>query len=156
MEIYSPGVAWDLRLLNWWAHLVDTGDITKVFNAEMQSPSAFLAYFQRPTSLFTLTEEEQVKLAIWYTPALSGAMLNIWAAPKYRFGRYSPYVIDTMRQVLGIVPIVLFITRSRRVVHEAEKAGFTSAGQIPAVYFGESAYFGYFSREEFVKQHGSR
>lgn len=155
MEVYVPSHEGDGLLLQWWSTLVEQDDLAKLFAAEAQTPSSFLATFQSPTVLCYEKDARGIAAAVWFTHALSGAMLALWARADWRGGKWRPLVIEAMRQVFTLVPIVLFVTRGPHVQKAAREMGFVVQGEpIPYIYMGQEATLGYMTRERFEEIYG--
>lgn len=154
IEAYAPSPEHDALLLQWWGDMMESGDINKVFSPDLRAPSIFLSTFKTPTVLYFEQDEKGIATAVWFAPALNGAMLSLWARKDWRGGKWRPAVIDSLKCVFEIVPIVLFVTRGEHVVKAAQEMGFTLAATIPYIYMGEEAALGYMTKETFGGLYG--
>lgn len=149
IEAYAPSPEHDALLLQWWGELMESRDIDKIFSADMYAPSVFLNSFRPPNVLYFEQDEKGVAVAIWFSPALNGAMLSLWARQDWRGGKWRPAVVDSLKCVFEVVPVVLFVTRGPHVIKAAKEMGFTIAATIPHIYLGEEAALGYLAKEQF-------
>lgn len=157
MERYIPSAETDALLLKWWTILLDSGDLGEVFSGDLRAPSAFLALFQAPSALFFDTDDEGIRVAAWFSPALNGAMINLWARADFRHRQWLPIVIEMMRQVFTVSSIIMFITRGPQVLRVAEEVGFTAlTPPIPTICVGHAGTFGFLTKETFEAKYGIR
>jgi hypothetical protein len=145
MELLSRSPQTDALLLGWWLELGASGELVPMLGPWAESAAAFLAEFTRPDlRIWTVSDGTRWVAAVWSSPFMGGATYNFWIHPDRRGEPFLHAVIYGHGLLLAAeYPVLLFVTRSEKVLGIAQKAGIEIAGEVPYLFYGDTAYIGY-------------
>jgi len=146
---YAPTMEHDINLLQWWSHLLASGDLAAVFSPSAHTLSRFYETFQPPTALVYGADNHGIVVAVWFKPFLNAATLGLWIREDYRHRQWWLTVGEALRRAFRVVPLLLFTTKSPAASAAARDSGFTMLGTIPYLLDGEAAEVGFLTRERF-------
>lgn len=84
----------DVLLLQWHAHMQQTGDAALVLPNETICLSEFYKYMLSAKLVFKVTADSGIWYAAWLRPALGGAQFDMWVAPDRRSGKGWLYAME--------------------------------------------------------------
>jgi hypothetical protein len=149
---YEPSPAADLHLATWWAKLHTSGDLFQTFSSSLDNLSSFLAWFRPPHRLLYATDAEGIWLAAWFEPLLSGALMGLWADPRYRGSRQAVQVAgQVFEEAFATYPVLLGLIKQRRHLRAATKVGYEVLGAIPHLCNGDDAWLVVLTRAAFER-----
>jgi hypothetical protein len=145
---YTPG-ATDPWLVAWW--LAAREDLPDFLVPSAHRLAGFLAAFPPPVRLWLGIEGEQVQVAAWGRPWLSGTLLGVWIASGAR--RSASVLLaaaDAVRAVLAEVPVawVLAVDGRHRALYS--KVGTTWLGTVPEAWDGHAVTMGWLTEAQFT------
>src|SRR4029077_18387746 len=145
MDLLTRSPHNDALLLQWWLYLGASGDLVPMFGPWAESAAAFLAEFTRPDCrMWVLHDGSKWIAAEWSTPFMGGATFNFWLHPDFRGNRaIHAAMYDQCLAIASEYPVMMFVTRSSKVLGIAEHFGFTPSGVAPSLFHGDTAYIGY-------------
>ena len=115
---YCPGVDGDLALADWYATLLQAGDLPACVPPRAYSLGGFLGFFQPPTLLLADRDAQGVTVAAWAKPWCDGASVGLWLRADLRAGLRArsrraalPWVLGALRLFLSQWPVLIVVTR---------------------------------------------
>lgn len=131
----------EILLMQWWAHLLETGELSTVFGPNYQRLSEVFAAF-RSSPLFFTADAHGFSRAFWFDDALAGAFFSIWLRQDQRQSKAS---LEAISEALGVgfhalkYRAVIVVTKDPTIARLHQRYGFTKLGNVPGLYFGETA-----------------
>ena len=139
---YDPNDAThEVRLMQWWAHLLETNELPSLFGPDCQRLSEVFGAF-RAAPLFFTADAQGFSRAFWFDSALGGAFFSIWLRQDQRQSRAS---LEAISEALGIgfhglkYRAVIVVTKDAVIARLHQRYGFAKLGAVPGLYFGETA-----------------
>lgn len=157
MLVYQAGQNLDLELLHWWTRLNQDGELDKLLGPSRWALGPFIADFSTCPLLMYDRDEIGWRYASWIFPFMGGGAFGCWIRPDLRLkGSRQSYnaFIETMRQGFKLYDVLVITTKQVPVVHKARKLGYTSNGEIPFLFEGETAYVLHMTKGTFEAKYG--
>lgn len=153
MRVYQPGSA-DVILAQWWTGLTRDGELAPLFPARVHALSAFLARFQPPTVLLGEADADGLWAALWGTPWLGGATVNLWVRADKRRTKVALRAVEAGVGLLLTRWPVLVATTADLGLRDLY-AGFglqMSETPIPHLVDGVPGYLGWLTADTFQRR----
>lgn len=155
---YLPDTDHDLYLAQWWGHLRDSGDLTRLFATAEQPFSTFMSTMRRPTDVvFQLdpTNKFIIRLA-YFQPFTIGALSGLWLHADHRRSRSAlEFVLEVLDHATRTWPVIVGITKQPELLDAHRNLGYTISEPISAAWDGEPAWFLTLTRAGFEEaRHG--
>lgn len=142
----------EILLMQWWARLIEEGELRTVFDDRYERLSEVFAAF-RHDPLFFEADQHGIWGAFWFdATALAGAFFSIWLRADHRQSRRS---LEAISEALGAgfhvfkYRAVLVVTREPAIAKLHWRYGFTKLGTVPGLYFGDDAIVSYMTDDQF-------
>lgn len=133
----------------WFGHLLDSGDLPKLFLPPLHNLTDFLGLFASGHVLLMFDADTKgIWFATWVEPFASGAFFSLWVRPDYRKRsaalRNVNFVYD---QAIKKFPVLIGVTRQPELHEMHLKVGYKFVGDVPKLLNGEKAMVYCMTRE---------
>lgn len=150
---YNPESADDeALLLHWWSSLLETEELTTVFDKRYERVSEFLLAFRQDVLLIGV-DARGIWGAFWFDASpLDGAFFSLWLRKDRRQSRSSLVAIS---KALGVgfhelkYRVILVVTNEPTIAGMHQRYGFARLGTVPALYHGQPAIVSYMTDDMF-------
>lgn len=144
MTVYEPGIHSDLLLLDWYQTMAQasdgfTTDLERAFSVTMAPLAAFLTELRRCFLVYE-ADDSGIWFAAWFDPAMTGAYHHAWIRADRRASKGAlAAMIESLYLGLQKWPVLISVTKQPSVVSAIRGLGFTTLGDIPWLFDGETA-----------------
>jgi len=142
MTTYTPSIASDVLLLNWYYDMATCDDFESVFSAELAPCSAFMASM-RGCNLIYESDEKGIWFAAWFGRMMCAGIYGVWIRADKRNqpggGAALAAGLESLAFGLETFPVLLFVTKQPEVLQLSKRFGFVSLGEMPWVFDGDPA-----------------
>ena len=142
---YNGSTEHDLLMFQWWTKMHQDGEFEQTFVKDVDSPSAFMAYFHLPRLLaFKLTTNgiaPKPWICVWIEPCMDGAFLGLWIDREWRNTKKCVRSTEEALEIsLKQFPIIIGLTKQKRLLKPHQKMGYTIAGFVPKLWNGDDVW----------------
>lgn len=150
MDVYQKTEEQDLRLLQWWQHLIETKELESTYTAEARCLSKFYKLFDSPRVCAFGADAHGIYMAFTLEPLLNVAYCSLWVKENYRTHKAVYKEVKLCyEKALENYPVLVGITRHEHLLAEHVKWGYTVVGQIPHMIDGQTAWIVTLTRDGF-------
>jgi len=151
----------DNILLRWWFTLQETGDMEKLITPDSRRLPRFLELFASPTGLlYTLTPENEISCASWFTPVDQSATYQAAYSGLYIKNRQSreSYYFTHFAYSLAFefYSAIIGTTWQPDLLDIHTKLGYKIVGCIPNLYDQPFCYIVHLTKEDFEQSYFAR
>lgn len=146
---YRAGEA-DWLLLNWLSVLRTSGEIEHTLSKGVNSPSAFLSFFQYRPMVYTTTSLGNVDRAAWIEPSMGSVFLGFWLAEDKRYYNKDSLVflcdvidqcfVEGANSLAGVIKERATPEITDAFIRQHERLGYSYCGRLPNWFDGENAH----------------
>lgn len=154
-HIYNHTANEDARLVAWWMHLQESGDIERVIAPDSQRLPDFFTLFKHPTALLYAISNKTLDFAAWFVPFSSTmqyrtAIGSLWTHANIR-GKRRAYQLTYLVYSLAFefYSAIFGMTWQPALLDIHQKLGYNVVGCVPRLYDKEHVYFVHLTRENF-------
>jgi hypothetical protein len=149
---YTPTYKLDALLLQWYARLLQDGELATMLVDRLHPASSFLRFFQPPT-LLRLDVVETIRAAMWFSPLLDGAVVGLYVCPEWRhLRRGTMFTVEGLQWGLSRWPVLVGWTRNARRVRTYRRFGFQLGGSIPNAQGGQTVWMVTLTAEQLARR----
>lgn len=124
-------------LVDWYAKLIQNGDMALVFAPDMRYLGNFLAHFRKLT-LGYACDKDGIFFACWLEPLLSGANFGVWVRENMRHAPTTLRLLTTAyNEAFKVFTVLLGLCKQPALQDIHRKLGYKKAFTIPALWNGE-------------------
>ena len=129
----------EFLLIDWYAQLVQSGDMSVTFTPDMRYMSNFLGYFRGRSTLGYSCDSRGIYFACWLEPFLSGAFFGIWIRESHRTTSAAlRLTIEAYNEAFKFATVLIGICKQEHLRELHKKLGYTHTTSIPALWNGEA------------------
>jgi hypothetical protein len=129
----------EFMLIDWYAQLIQSGDMAVTFTPDMRYMSSFLGYFRGRATLGYSCDSRGIYFACWIEPFLSGAFFGIWIREPYRTRPVAlKLTIEAYDAAFQTATVLIGICKQEHLRELHEKLGYQRLATIPALWSGDS------------------
>jgi hypothetical protein len=150
----------EMLVVDWYAQLVQSGDMYVTFMPEMRYMGNFLQYWRHATLGYAM-DSKGIFFAFWLDPLLSGAFFGVWIRSEYR-GK--PVIVRlvtaAMDEAFKFASVLIALCKQEHLRDIISKLGAKLAMTIPGLWNGEAADAHVITKDEWeasrVRRAGTR
>lgn len=140
LTVYTPGVAEDLLMFDWYRVMGSCEDLEQAFSVHLAPFGAWIEAM-RKSFLVYAADDTGVWFASWMDAgAMSGAFYGLWIREDRRHAADAlPLVIESIHLGLERFPVLIAVTQQPKVSLTAQRVGFQRLGVVPWIFDGNDA-----------------
>jgi len=146
----------EYMLIDWYAALVQSGDMAVTFTPAMRWMGEFLMYWRRVALLYAC-DKGGIYFAFWLEPILSGAFCGVWIAQRKR---QSPNVYKLLQEcydrAFKAFTVLIGLSKQEHLQEIHEKLGYTHHISVPALWYGDAVDLYTLTRADWEKRNERR
>jgi hypothetical protein len=143
-------------LIDWYAKLIQSGDMALTFTLDMRWMGNFLQYFRKAT-LGYACDEKGIFFACWLEPLLSGAFFGMWIREDKRQASTSlKLAIEAYGEAFKVYTVLMGLCKQDHLKDVHLKLGYTLQCTIPGLWNGEDVAVYSMTREQWETRYERR
>lgn len=158
LKLYEPSKEDDLILAQWYAQLMESGDMDLTFMPDLHKLSNFLNTFRPPAELTFNEDSHGIFLAAWLTPMLPNvASFGAWIRQDKRHSQ------DAVQELLHIytvafehVEVLISFTKQGHLIELLTKLGYELLLEVPKMWADSDGWILALTKEAFYGQERRR
>lgn len=147
----------ELLLLDWYAQLVQSGDMGLAFTKDLRYPGNFLQYFRPPRTLAYATDARGIWFAAHVDAIDSGCFFGCWIREEKRTTPTAlKLLIKVYDEVFKASAVIIGLSWQPYLLDIHKKLGYAHLGAIPGLHDGAAVDVYYMTRDMWQKRAHAR